>query len=249
MLSMLRWLAVIATLGMITVNGLANALPINGKTTGDISDGFDILFTPAGYVFSIWGLIYLGLLGFAVVQALPSRRDDRALKAIRPWFLLNALGNASWIVSWHHEQFLLSWFVMLVILGSLVAIYRQLLTHPPSGAVNVLLVQTPFRIYLGWITVATIANTTVTLSSLGLASVFADPLVTIALLVAATAVCTAVSLRCTDPVYAAVFVWAEIGIAVANPGEPTLRAVAFALAGVCALVGLRTGLALMRQDR
>lgn len=243
---MLRGLTIIATLGMIAVNGLANALPINGKTTGDIADGFDILFTPAGYVFSIWGLIYFGVLGFAVVQALPTRRDDPALAGIRPWFLLNAVSNASWIVAWHHEQFVVSWFVMLVILGSLVAIYRKQLAHPPVGALNVLFVQTPFRIYLGWITVATIANTTVTLSSLGFDRVFADPTVTIALLVAATALCMAVSLRFTDPVYAAVFVWAEIGIAVANPGQPTLRAVAYALAGVCALVGLRSGIALAR---
>ena len=246
---MLRWLTIIATLGMIAVNGLANGLPINGKTTGDIADGFDILFTPAGYVFSIWGLIYFGLLGFALVQALPTRRDDPALAAIRPWFLLNAVGNASWIVAWHHEQFVLSWFVMLMILGSLVAIYRKLLAHPPAGALNVLFVQTPFRIYLGWITVATIANTTVTLSSLGFAGVLADPTVTVALLVAATAVCTAVSLRFRDPVYAAVFVWAEIGIAVANPGHPTLRAVAYVMAAVCALVGLRSGLVSMRKRR
>lgn len=244
---MLRWLTIIATLGMIAVNGLANTLPINGKTTGDISDGFDILFTPAGYVFSIWGLIYLGLLGFAVVQALPSRRDDPTLAAIRPWFLLNALGNASWIIAWHHERFVLSWFVMLVILGSLIAIYRKLLAHPPTGALDRVFVQTPFRIYLGWITVATIANTTVVFASLGFASVLADPTFTIALLVAATALCTAVSLRFTDPVYAAVFVWAEIGIAVANPGQATLQPVAYALAGVCAAVGLRSALILLRR--
>lgn len=245
----LRWLTVIATLGMIAVNGLANALPINGKTTGDIADGFDILFTPAGYVFSIWGLIYFGLLGFAVVQALPNRRDAPALAAIRPWFLLNAVSNASWIVAWHHERFVLSWFVMLVILISLIAIYRQLIAHPPAGPLDVLLVQTPFRIYLGWITVATIANTTVTLSSLGLASVFADPATTIALVVAASAVCVAVSLRFTDPVYASVFVWAQIGIAVANPGQPILRAVAYALAGVCALVALRSSFLMRRGTR
>lgn len=244
---MLRGLTIIATLGMIAVNGLANALPINGKTTGQISDGFDIAFTPAGYVFSIWGLIYLGLAGFAVVQALPSRRGDPALAAIRPFFLLNAVGNATWIVVWHHELFVVSWFVMLVILGSLIAIHRELRRHPPTAALDALWVHTPFRVYLGWISVATIANTTVVLVSLGLASVFADPTVTIVILIAATALCAGVSLRYADPVYAAVFVWAEIGIAVANAQQPTVRGWAYALAGVCALVGLRSGLAVLRR--
>ncbi len=245
---MLRWLTVIATLVMISVNGLANALPINGKTTGDIADGFDILFTPAGYVFSIWGLIYFGVLGFTVVQALPSRQANATIIAIRPWFLLNALGNATWIVVWHHERFVLSWFVMLVILGSLIAIYTKLIARPAEGVLESLFVQAPFRIYLGWISVATIANTTVVLSSLGFESLLADLTVTLGIMVAATAICLVVSLRFRDPLYAAVFVWAEVGIAAANPDQPMLRVAAYILAGVCAAAGLRSGLALFRQS-
>lgn len=52
-------LSVIAT---IVVNGLANALPLNGVTSGEVSNRFGVYFVPAGYVFSVWGLIYAGLV-------------------------------------------------------------------------------------------------------------------------------------------------------------------------------------------
>ena len=68
---------VVAVLATIVVNGLANTLPINGLTTGEISDQFEVYFVPAGYVFSIWGLIYLGLLAYAVYQVLPAQKENR----------------------------------------------------------------------------------------------------------------------------------------------------------------------------
>ena len=73
---------VLATLLTIVVNGLANGLPLNGQTTGEVSDGLKNYFTPAGYVFSIWGLIYLGLIAFAIYQVLPAQRDNPLLKRI-----------------------------------------------------------------------------------------------------------------------------------------------------------------------
>ena len=101
---------------MIAVNALANALPINGRTTGEISDGFDILFTPAGYVFSIWGLIYTMLIVFSIVQVLPSYQRPE-VAAARPWYLLSAAGNMSWIFAWHYELIPLSLVFMLALLG------------------------------------------------------------------------------------------------------------------------------------
>lgn len=246
---MLRWLTILATLGMIAVNGLANALPINGKTTGAISDGFDILFTPAGYVFSIWGLIYLGLVGFAVVQALPSRHDDAIFTAIRPWFLLNTAANAGWIFAWHYELFPLTLGLMLVILASLVAIYAKLEATAPRDALELVLGRAPFRLYFGWISIATIANTTVVLWEMGLRGPLADPTWTLAILVAATAIGAAVSLRSSDPIYAAVFVWALIGIAVENSDRTLLLVGASSLAGVCGVVGGVSLFAAVRRSR
>src|SRR5512143_384327 len=87
-------LAVIAT---IAINGLANALPLNGLNTGEISDRFQVYFVPAGYVFSIWGLIYLGLILFAIYQALPAQRSNPRLRLVDTPFVLSCLANMVWL--------------------------------------------------------------------------------------------------------------------------------------------------------
>jgi hypothetical protein len=224
---------------MITVNGLANALPINGRTTGEISDGFDILFTPAGYVFSIWGLIYLALIAFSTAQALPSQKSRPELSKIRPWYVLNAAANAGWILAWHHERFAVSWLLMLIILGSLVAIYTELARQPSDHSAAGALFRSAFSLYLGWISVATIANTTVVASIWGCSAALASPTVTLGILAFATVICVYVSLRFADPIYAAVFVWAQVGIGVKHGGVDALRSLhlgAFFFAALCLVV-------------
>ena len=117
---MMRALVVISVLATLIVNGLANTLPINGKTTGDISNQFEVYFTPANYVFAIWGLIYLGLSAFAVYQALPSQRDNPRLVRARPWLALSGAANIAWLLLWHYERFPLTLLAMLAILGLLI---------------------------------------------------------------------------------------------------------------------------------
>src|SRR5512147_1061969 len=102
----LRQITVIVTIiGTLIVNGLANALPLNGQNTGQISDRFQVYFVPAGYVFSIWGLIYIGLIAYAVFQALPSQKTNPRLEATGWWVALGGLANMAWIFLWHYEQF------------------------------------------------------------------------------------------------------------------------------------------------
>src|SRR5512136_769282 len=96
-ISIRQLLVVLATLVMLTVNALANILPINGMNTGQISDQFKVFFVPAGYVFSIWGLIYLLLIAFTVYQVLPARRTDEILERVRNWYILGAAANSAWI--------------------------------------------------------------------------------------------------------------------------------------------------------
>ena len=120
--SLSQILNVVVTIAVLTINVLANALPINGQNTGEISDRFAIYFVPAGYVFSIWGLIYLGLIAFAIYQALPKNRDTLWLKRITPFYILGNLANIVWIFLWHYNQFPLTLIAMLVILGNLLAI-------------------------------------------------------------------------------------------------------------------------------
>lgn len=141
---------IVSILGTIIVNGLANALPLNGLNTGEISDRFRVYFVPAGYVFSIWGLIYLGLIAFAVFQALPSQRENPRLRATGWWIFLGGLANSAWIFLWHYEQFPLTIIAMLVLLATLIITYLRLgIGRTTVSLAETLAVRVPFSIYLG----------------------------------------------------------------------------------------------------
>lgn len=211
-----KWLSLLNIIGfilVITLNGLANALPINGRNTGELSALYPNLFVPAGYVFSIWGLIYLGLLIFIILQARglfqsgPLRSPAAA--SLGPWFFLSCLANAGWILAWHYEKVLLSLGIMLLILFSLIQIYQI----TKGNARLSLGERLPFSIYLGWICIATIANTTAFLvdvnwSGWGLSEVVWTIIMTS---IGALLALAFLWLR-NDIMYAAVVVWAFIGI-------------------------------------
>src|SRR5512143_2857176 len=116
----------------LTVNILASALPLNGQNTGEISDRFKVYFVPAGYVFAIWGLIYIAWIAFAIYQALPAHREDRRLRRLGYLFALSGVFNAAWLFCWHYNLFGLSVLVMLTLLGLLIASYLRLnVNHSP----------------------------------------------------------------------------------------------------------------------
>ncbi|WP_169086988.1 tryptophan-rich sensory protein [Paenibacillus sp. PL91] len=119
----LRWLNVIGLAAVLAVNGLAQWLPINGKTTGELSAKYPLLITPAPYAFSIWSIIYLLLIGFVAYQLRPQAANSKALQSIGPWFPISCLLNVAWILVWHYEKLTASVFVMLGLLLSLIAIY------------------------------------------------------------------------------------------------------------------------------
>jgi hypothetical protein len=209
-------LIVIAVLATIAVNGLANALPINGLQTGAISDSFPVYFTPAGYVFAIWGLIYLGLLAYAVYQALPAQRNNPRLRSIGSLFLVGSVANIAWILLWHYLLFPLTLVAMLVLLGTLIAIYLRLrigVSSPPP--VERWVVNLPFSIYLGWITVATIANVTALLSYWGWNGFgVSQETWLVVVLAVALVVATLMALTRHDVAYLLVLAWAFAGIGV-----------------------------------
>ena len=238
---------VVATVSTLVINYLANALPINGLSTGEISDSFNVLFVPAGYVFSIWGIIYLGLIGYTVYQALPSQRTNSLLRAVGPLYLVSALANSAWIFLWHYEQFVLTIPVMLILLGSLIAVYLRLESQPPSNEVERWLIHVPFRIYLGWITVATVANFTTTLDWLNWTGwgVGADVWFYI-MLATATVIGAGFALLRRDIAYVAVLVWAFVGIAVQHSELSGIMSAS--LAAALALVVLM-GISWLRRPR
>ncbi|MHB0856732.1 MAG: tryptophan-rich sensory protein [Anaerolineae bacterium] len=235
---MRRVLVVLATVLTIVVNGLANALPLNGLTTGEISDRYDVYFVPAGYVFSIWGLIYLALLAYTVYQALPAQRDNARLRAIAPWYVLASLANIAWILLWHYEYLTLTPIAMVILLVSLIVIYLRLRIGrvSPTPAERWCL-HVPFSLYLGWITVATVANVTAVLDGIGWSRWgLSDLTWAVIMLIVAFGIAAAVALLRRDVAYTLVIVWAYVGIAVKQTDTPTVAVLATALAVVLGLV-------------
>lgn len=240
---------IVITIAVIVVNGLANALPLNGQTTGEISDRFEVYFVPAGYVFSIWGLIYLGLILFSVYQALPSQRDNPRLRRIGYLYALSGVANVAWLFLWHYEQFVWTIVAMLVLLVSLIAIYLRLeIGRTRVSAAETWLVRVPFSIYLGWVTVATIANATQLLDYLGWNGWgIAPEWWAVIMLAAATLITLAVSFTRGDIAYVLVIVWAFAGIAVKHSDTLLVAISAWVGAGLV-LLSLAIGVPL-RLDR
>lgn len=217
MKDIVRQFSVVVTVVLtIVVNSLANILPINGQQTGEISDRFAVYFTPAGYVFSIWGLIYLGLIVFAIFQALPAQRENLRLRATGWWVVLGNLANTAWIFFWHYNQFPVTLIVMLVLLASLIVTYLSLGTGRTSvPVVEKWAVRVPFSIYLGWITVATVANATALLDYLKWDGFGIAPEIWLSIILAAVLVIAALmNFTRRDVAYTAVVLWAVAGIAI-----------------------------------
>jgi len=239
---------IVALIATIVINGLANALPLNNQTTGEISDQFTVYFVPAGYVFSIWGLIYLALAAFAVYQALPAQREDPALRGIGYLFAASCAANIAWLFFWHYNQYPLTLLAMLVLLGLLIVIYLRLNIGSRVSTTRQWLVHIPFSIYLGWITVATIANVTSLLDWLGWNGWGLDEATWAAImLVAATGITTVMSLTRGDVAYGLVVVWAFAGIAVKHADTPLVANTAWITLGII-VVMLVIG-ALLRRRR
>lgn len=229
-------LVIIALAATIFVNYLSNALPINGRTPGEISDSFPVRFTPAGYVFSIWSIIYLGLIAYAIYQALPSQRANPRLRAIGWPFVLSCVANSGWIFAWHYGLYPLSLLIMLVLLGALITVYRRLYpAYPTVATAERWTTHIPFRIYLGWITVATIANATIVLYNWGWQGAPLTAETWAALLIyIATIIGFFFALRLRDIAYTLVLVWAFVGIYVAQNDAPLTAYSALAMAGLLA---------------
>lgn len=212
-------LVVVTYVAMIAMNALANALPINGRTTGAVSDAYPNLFAPAGLTFSIWGVIYL-LLGAHVLYQLGLFRrpgtSDRAalLNRVGVLFSATSVVNLSWILAWHYDLIGLSTALLATMLVLLIVITRTTLRADLSPRER-WLVRLPFSVYFGWITVATIANITVWLVSLGWNGFgISDATWAVLIIAVGAIISTAVILRDRDIAYGLVFVWAYLGITI-----------------------------------
>ena len=246
----LRQLAVvITTVYALVMNGAANAIPLNGRNTGDISDSFKVLFVPAGYVFAIWGIIYIALLAYTVYHSLPSQRSNPRLRSTGWLAALSSIANGTWIFFWHYGYYVLSLVTMLVLLSVLIAIYLRLrIGYIKFNAVEKWTVSIPFSIYLGWITVATIANLTSVLSYLGWNGGGISPTAwTIILLAAGALIAGIMAFTRSDIAYLLVLVWAFAGISVRWINLPVLNTAGFLTAGIVLVLLVASQLRLQKS--
>jgi hypothetical protein len=236
-MKIIRILNLVSLLATITVNGLANALPINNLQTGEVSDSFGALFTPAGYVFAIWGIIYLTLAVFSIYQILPAQKNNTRLDRVGIWFILANLFNGGWIFAWHYLQFPLSLLLMLGLLISLLIIYQRLgIGVGKSSPRERWLIDMPFSIYLGWISVATIANVSVVLLDLNWSGFgISETIWTVLVLIVGIVLGLLMTLRRSEVFYTLVLIWAFIGITQNGSGDNLVNITAWAGAIILAV--------------
>lgn len=232
-----RILPLLATLAVIAVNAAANIVPINGYQTGELADLYPTGFTPPGWVFGIWSLIYIGLLAFSVWCLLWERRQSRSAagdaatprragRLLVP-YLFSCAANIAWIFAWHYRLVPLSFAVMLALFLSLAWIYVRLSRSPSSGWRERLAVDAPFSLYFGWITAATIVNLATVLYDLGRWPLgFTMEEWALASVATALAIYASMLALTRDLIYGAVFVWAASGIASDDATGEAVRLVA-----------------------
>jgi hypothetical protein len=215
-----KGLVLLATAVTLAVNGLANTGALGGVTTGEVAARFSLPFTPAGYVFAIWGLIYVGLIAFSLFQAAGSAPSR--LAGLRPVYVFSAVANVAWLWFWHHQALTASLAVMLMLLVSLAVARRTLTVAPPGTRAEFWCVDVPFRLYLAWISIATLANLAVVIvyARGGTGPELATG-VSLVMLAAASGIAGFAYRALRDPIFLVVISWAALGIALRH-GQPML---------------------------
>ncbi|MBU2566399.1 tryptophan-rich sensory protein, partial [Patescibacteria group bacterium] len=214
----------ISYVGMVAVNVMATALPINGVTTGEASDRFANLFTPAGITFSIWGLIYILLAIYTVYQFdfIQKHQDDKKTviyNKIRIFFIISSLTNMAWIFAWHYGVIWLSVLIMLALLTSLIII-SDTINKLTLSKIEKIYICLPFSVYFGWITVATIANITVFLVSLNWSGFgISEQIWTVIILLIGALIGILRMLKDKKIPYGLVLIWAYAGILIKHTSD------------------------------
>lgn len=237
-------LAALCMIIVLVVNTLAVLLPINQMSTGAISDLYPNYFVPAGFTFSIWSVIYLLLLSFCGYAIWYTFRNtgnqslDVLLSKLLVYFIITCMINCSWIFLWHYLQIQLSLLVMLAFLFTLILIYRLLLENRSQlSGTSYIFLQVPFSVYLGWISVATIANTTALLVHGGWEGGILSPISWAAIMMGAAVVLGLLFLlKWSDKAYALVICWALYGIYFKQNEEQLLTRTAVIGIGLLLLV-------------
>jgi hypothetical protein len=225
-------LALVATIATIGFNAIASVGLLNGTTPEEISNRYPTPVTPAGFTFSIWSLIYIGLLAFGIYQVLPTK--DSQFRPVRTLYILSCALNCVWIYFWHHEQIAICLLTISVLLAVLFLISFKLPKPETTG--EYWLTKAPFSIYLGWVTVATLVNFAVLLFYLKV-ELSGEAWAAVAVLLIAVAVSVAifVRVRFNNLLFPMPVAWALTGIAVKQSGN-TAIVVACAIGVIASLI-------------
>lgn len=228
----------IAAVMTIAMGYLSNTGIFNRNTMASVSAKYQNLFTPAGYAFSIWGLIYLGLLGFVIYYGRSlfineADQDDKTIEQIGWWFVISCVANSLWVIAWPFDYTLLSVLLMLVLFISLlriVVLTKMELYDAPLK--RILFLWWPFCIYAGWVSVALIANIAAYLTKIGWNGFgLSETFWAITMIMVASIIHIFMIWDRNMREFALVLVWSLIAIAVANQSiNPTVVLVSIIMA-------------------
>ena len=225
-------LAAAATVGVIAFNFLAATGRLNGVDTGAISDKYTTPVTPAGYAFSIWSLIYTGLIAFSVWQLLPANRARFA--NIRSFYILSCALNCGWLYMWHSEQIAICSLLLLLLAVTL--FFINLYLRRTEGPGDYWLAKAPFGIYFGWVTAATLVNFAILMVYWRVdLSVTAWTIISVALILLAATLGVLIRIRLNNYLYPLAVAWALTAIGVKQSGH-TLVVVATAIGTIACLI-------------
>ncbi|MFP7494449.1 tryptophan-rich sensory protein [Terribacillus saccharophilus] len=227
----LAWLSLLAYIAAIAVNYLSNALPLGGNTIQQLSDRLGVLFQPAGYAFSIWGVIYIFALIWVIRLFFRSTREKEWYGKAAGAFIASCIFNIAWLFSFHYELFSLSIIPMVALLVSLIILYQAISVSPDRRKFDLF----PFSIYIGWVSVATILNVGILFVSLGVDNIdgwlLSGEVWTIILLIIGAILAIGFMHVFRDSIYPLVFIWAYVAIASARAEDfPAITAVASIMA-------------------
>ncbi|MBC6999346.1 tryptophan-rich sensory protein [Cytophaga sp. FL35] len=235
----------VSVLLVVLVNYISQVYRLNNTTIGEVSAQYDNLFTPAGYAFSIWGVIFLSLIAYSVFQVRRSFFSSKTSEFVTQtgwWFSLANILNASWVIAFSYDFIGLSVLIMLGILASLIQIIRKTNMECWDAPIEIIaFVWWPICLYSGWITVATIANISAYLTKLGWDGGFlSEEIWTVIMIVAAVIINLLMIIKRNMREFAMVGVWALVAIYIRH--RTNIPSIAYSALGGGAILFIASGI-------
>ena len=229
---MRSFLVLAATIGVILFNWLAATGRLAGTDTAAISAKYQTLVTPAGYAFSIWTLIYVGLVAFSVFQLLPA--NVARFRPVRSLYIFTCALNCAWLYFWQQEQIVVCFVIILTLAVALLAI--NFIIRESESTTDAWIAKGAFGLYFGWVTAATLVNFAIMLKFLNaLASPTTETILAVVLILVAAALGVLIRIRLTNYFYPLAVAWALTAIAVKQSGQ-TAVVVACAMGVIACLI-------------